>query len=49
MWLQVRGIVTNPELHSVVAFCIIGLLVMLNVMVRFPDLGELIASSAIFP
>jgi hypothetical protein len=49
MWLQVRGIVTNPELHSVVAFCIIGLLVMFNVMVRFPDLGELIASSAIFP
>jgi hypothetical protein len=49
MWLQVRDIVTNPELHSVVAFCIIGLLVMLNVMVRFPDLGEVIASSAIFP
>jgi hypothetical protein len=49
MWSHVRDILTNPELHCVVAFCTIGLLVMLNVMVRFPDLGELIASSAIFP
>ena len=49
MWSHVRDILTNPELHCVVAFCTIGLLVMLNVMMRFPDLGALIAASAIFP
>ena len=49
MCSQVRDFVTNPELHCVVAFCTIGFLVMLNVVVRFPDLGELIASTAIFP
>jgi hypothetical protein len=49
LWSRVRDVVTNPELHSIVAFCTIGLLVMLNVMIRFPDLGALIAASAIFP
>jgi hypothetical protein len=49
LWSRARDIVTNPELHSIVAFCTIGLLVMLNVMMRFPDLGALIAASAIFP
>jgi hypothetical protein len=49
LWARTRDIVTNPELHSIVAFCTIGLLVMLNVMMRFPDLGEVIASNAIFP
>jgi hypothetical protein len=49
LWFRARDVVTNPELHSIVAFCTIGLLAMLNVMMRFPDLGALIAASAIFP
>ena len=35
--------VTNPDLQAVVAFCLIGLLLTLNVMFRFPELGAIIA------
>ena len=38
-----RGFVTDPNLHAVIAFCLIGFLLMLNVMLRFPDLGAIIA------
>jgi hypothetical protein len=49
VWSYVLAIVTNPDLQCVVAFCTIGILVTVNVIARFPDLGELIASSIIFP
>jgi hypothetical protein len=33
----------DPDLTAVAIFCAIGLLVMFNVMFRFPDLGAIIA------
>jgi hypothetical protein len=33
----------DSDLAAVVIFCAIGLLVMFNVMLRFPDLGAIIA------
>jgi len=49
LWSYARDIITNPELHGIVAFCTIGLLVTINVMARFPDLGGFFASSLLFP
>jgi hypothetical protein len=34
--------IMTPDLLVVVAFCLIGLLLMLNMMFRFPDLGAVI-------
>jgi hypothetical protein len=34
--------ITNPELVTVVTFSAVGLLIALNVILRFPDLGALI-------
>jgi hypothetical protein len=36
-------LITDPDLKAVVAFSLIGLLVALNLMFRFPDFGALIA------
>jgi hypothetical protein len=33
---------TDPDLIASIAFCVLGLLVALNVILRFPDLGALI-------
>ena len=33
---------TDPDLITVVTFCVLGLLVAFNVILRFPDLGALI-------
>jgi hypothetical protein len=33
---------TDPDLIAVVTFCVLGLLIALNVILRFPDLGALI-------
>jgi len=41
--------ILNPELQTVVAFCILGILVTLNVALRFPDFGGLIADLNSFP
>jgi hypothetical protein len=49
VWSHTRAIVTNPDLQCVFAFSTIGILVTINVIARFPNLGELIASSIIFP
>jgi hypothetical protein len=38
-----RAHVTDPSLHAVIAFCLIGFLLMLNLMLRFPDFGAIIA------
>ncbi len=42
-WQRILTAVTNPDLQAVLAFSLIGLLLTLNVMFRFPDLGALIA------
>lgn len=40
-WLVER--LDNPDLQATAAFCLIGLLVTLNLMLFFPDLGVLVA------
>ena len=42
-WQRILIAVTNPDLQAVVAFSLIGLLLTLNVMFRFPELGALVA------
>ena len=41
--------ITNPDLISVVAFCVIGLLVTANVVLRFPDFGLMVEQLEQFP
>jgi hypothetical protein len=41
-WSQLVTAIANPDLHAVIAFCLIGLLVSLNLILRFPDLGAVI-------
>ena len=38
-----RKLLTDPDLNAVVAFSLIGLLLALNLMFRFPDFGAVIA------
>jgi hypothetical protein len=33
---------TDPDLMAVVCFCLIGLLICLNLMLRFPEFGAII-------
>jgi hypothetical protein len=40
---------SNPDLHTVFFFCAIGLLLTLNVVLRFPNFGETVSQLAIFP
>jgi len=42
-WHRLVSAITDPDLQAIVAFCLIGLLLMLNLMLLFPDLGALIA------
>jgi hypothetical protein len=41
-WQRLYAMVTNPDLQMIVAFCLIGLLLTLSIMLRFPDLGAII-------
>ena len=41
-WLEFVAAITNPELLTVVAFCLIGLLLSLIFILRFPDSGAVI-------
>ena len=41
-WSQLVTAIANPDLHAVVAFCLIGFLVALNLILRFPDFGAVI-------
>jgi hypothetical protein len=36
------AIFSNPDLPTIVAFCLLGLLLTLNFILRFPDLGAVI-------
>ena len=40
-WSRFVATITNPDLIAVVVFCTIGLLVALNLILRFPDLGAI--------
>jgi len=42
LWPQLFAIFTNPDLSMIVAFCLIGLLLSLNLILRFPDFGAVI-------
>ena len=42
-------VLSNRDLHAVVAFCAVGILLTLNVILRFPDFGAQVASLAVFP
>ena len=42
-WSWLAAAVKDPSLIAIVLFCAIGLLVTLNLMLRFPDLGAIIA------
>jgi hypothetical protein len=41
-WYRLLAAISKSESITIVAFCAIGLLIMLNVMLRFPDLASLI-------
>jgi hypothetical protein len=47
-WQRILTAVTNPDLQAVVALSLIGLLLTLNVMFRFPELGAIIAQYSQF-
>jgi hypothetical protein len=42
-WHRAYAVLTDPELQIIVAFCLIGLLLTLNLIFRFPDMGAVIA------
>jgi hypothetical protein len=41
-WPRLITAIANPDLHAVVAFCLIGFLLALNLILRFPDFGAVI-------
>jgi hypothetical protein len=48
-WSWFVAVISDPELHTIVAFSMIGILVMLNVALRFPEFGQTFAELAQFP
>jgi uncharacterized membrane protein YdfJ with MMPL/SSD domain len=41
-WSRFVTAIANPDLHAVVALCLIGFLLALNLILRFPELGAVI-------
>jgi uncharacterized membrane protein YdfJ with MMPL/SSD domain len=41
-WSRLVTAIANPDLHAVVAFCLISILLALNLILRFPDFGAVI-------
>ena len=41
-WSRLVTAIANPDLHAIVAFCLIGFLLALNLILRFPDFGAVI-------
>jgi hypothetical protein len=41
-WPGLFAIFTNPDLPMIVAFCLMGVLLTLNLILRFPDFGAVI-------
>jgi hypothetical protein len=48
-WSRCRAFLANPDLQGVVAFCLIGFLAALNVILRFPDFGAYYVSLPVSP
>ena len=42
IWSRLVTVITNPDLLTVVTFCLVGLLLSLNFILRFPDFGGVI-------
>ncbi len=42
VWSRIVTVITNPDLLTVVTFCLVGLLLSLNFILRFPDFGGVI-------
>jgi hypothetical protein len=42
-WQRLHAALADPDLQIVAAFCLIGLLLTLNLIFRFPDMGAVIA------
>jgi len=49
LWSRLITAVSNPELQIVAALCIIGILLTLNVALRFPDFGAMLAELESLP
>jgi hypothetical protein len=49
VWSKCFAIISNRDLHFVVGFCLAGLLLTMNVVLRFPDFGQTFAALEIFP
>jgi hypothetical protein len=41
--------ISDPELHFIAALCLVGLLLTINVILRFPDFGDAVAAVDLFP
>ena len=41
-WSRLVTVIADPDLHAVIAFCLIGFLLTLNFILRFPELGAII-------
>jgi hypothetical protein len=41
-WPEFFAIFSNPDLPMIIAFCLLGLLLTLNLILRFPDFGAVI-------
>jgi hypothetical protein len=48
-WSRLYATISNPDLQAVVGFCTIGLLIAINLILRFPDFGEYYTTLATFP
>lgn len=48
-WTQFLAIAFNPDVQAIGAFCAIGFLTMVNVILRFPDFGGILAQMALVP
>jgi hypothetical protein len=47
-WSSALTIAADRDLHAVAAFALIGLLLTINVVLRYPDFGQAFAELAIF-
>jgi hypothetical protein len=43
------AVLSDRDLHAVIAFSAIGILLTFNIILRFPDFGAQVASLAAFP
>jgi hypothetical protein len=47
-WTKLVGMAADPDFVPVVAFCVVGFLIALNMMLWFPNIGAVIAQSNLF-